>query len=197
MIDIPVRNFIEDKERPWRFCACDTCPLSPPKVVRGWGSTKSGISIVGESPGAMEVQKGRPFIGPSGQLIRTILTKLGQPPDECYWTNALLCHAAKPGKESISACNNRLHEELWEAGTKKVLLLGGIALQSLVSPRYVQSIINNRGRGFWVKVNGAPVYALAAYHPAFILRDTELFRDLVSDVDKFLRHSTPIEPPTP
>lgn len=197
MIGLPVKNYIEDGDRPWLFGECEKCPLAPAHVVRSWGTTKSGIVIVGESPGQAEQLKGRPFIGPSGQLIRTILNKLGQNPDEVYWTNAMLCHAATPTKESIISCNSRLREELSAVGAKKVLLLGAIALQSMVSPSRATSIIANRGKGFWIDLNGRNVYALAAFHPAAVLRDSELFRDLVFDVGKFLKNDAPIEPLSP
>jgi uracil-DNA glycosylase family 4 len=196
MLELPVSRFIEDNERPWRFGDCDNCPLNPPHVVRSIG-VGNGIAIIGESPGAAEVLKGRPFIGPSGQLIRTILQKLGQNPDEVYWTNALLCHADKPSKESIVACNDRLREELSDVGTKKILVLGAVALQAISSPSRAISITNARGKGFWTDLNGRDIYTLATFHPAAVLRDSELFRDLVFDVQKFLTHDAPIEPLSP
>lgn len=44
-------------------------------------------------------------------------------------------------------------------------------------------------------VGSRPVYVVPTYHPAAILRDEELFRDLAHDVEKFVRSSAPIKLP--
>ena len=190
-------DFIEDEDRPWLYGGCDGCPLNPPKVVRGYG-IHGGIAVVGESPGRLEVEQGRPFIGASGRLIRAVLQGCGQDPEAVYWTNALLCHP--PGvvnRDAVLSCNSRLHEEIEMAGVTKVLLLGGIALQAFLAPTKPVSIMKKRGEGFMVRSGRQVLYALATYHPAAVLRSTDLFRDLANDVEKFLCHDAPIKPPKP
>lgn len=176
--------------RPYLYGDCDVCPLSPPKIVRGYG-IGDGIVIIGESPGRQEVVKGQPFVGPSGQLIRSVLRAYGQDPEEVYWTNSILCHAPPPpSKDATIACNGRLWQELRLVNPTKILLLGANALKAITDPKKQALITRERGRGFTVKVGDRNVYCVATYHPAAILRDPDLYRDLANDVFKFLTHST-------
>jgi len=43
--------------------------------------------IVGEAPGAKEIEQGQPFVGQSGKLINQVLEKHGIDRDELYITN--------------------------------------------------------------------------------------------------------------
>jgi uracil-DNA glycosylase family 4 len=43
--------------------------------------------IVGIAPGAKEVQRGRPFIGPAGQTLVNALQTAGAPRGDFYLTN--------------------------------------------------------------------------------------------------------------
>ena len=57
------------------------------KRVNGEGSAGPKILVVGEAPGADEEAEGRPFIGPSGQLLNRLLKQAGVKRDETYVTN--------------------------------------------------------------------------------------------------------------
>jgi DNA polymerase len=55
--------------------ACHLCELSKTRknVVFGEGNEKSRIMFVGEGPGAMEDESGRPFVGREGQLLTKMI----------------------------------------------------------------------------------------------------------------------------
>lgn len=46
-------------------------------LVPSEGPKTAKIAIVGEAPGAAEVQKGRPFCGPAGRLLNQLLSDAG------------------------------------------------------------------------------------------------------------------------
>jgi DNA polymerase len=54
-----------------RVRGCDACPLadSGRPGVPGEGPVDAAIALVGEQPGDLEDQVGRPFVGPAGQLL--------------------------------------------------------------------------------------------------------------------------------
>jgi len=55
------------------------------------GSSKAiQVMIVGEAPGAQEDQRGIPFVGESGKILRTELTANGLI-DKVYITNVVKC----------------------------------------------------------------------------------------------------------
>jgi uracil-DNA glycosylase family 4 len=175
--------------RPWLKGDCTNCPLAPARVVRGFG-VGGGIVAVGESPGRQEVSRGRPFVGPSGKLLRAAFKACGVDPETVYYTNSVLCNSStKPAKEAIASCHDRLISvELPLVTPSKILLLGAAALQTAISPKRAVPITKNRGRAFYTMVNGVPVYTVATWHPAAVLRDPALFRDLGKDIAKLVQN---------
>ncbi|KKL45097.1 hypothetical protein LCGC14_2359120, partial [marine sediment metagenome] len=57
--------------------------------VPATGPRDAKIVILGEAPGAVEVQRGEPFVGPSGKLLSQILAQAGIRKDQCYITNVV------------------------------------------------------------------------------------------------------------
>lgn len=49
----------------------------------------ASVMVIGEAPGAQEVRQGKPFVGPSGQVLRGWLGMAGIDPSEVYFTNVL------------------------------------------------------------------------------------------------------------
>jgi DNA polymerase len=45
--------------------------------IAGIGPLEPDLMIIGEAPGKYEVQYGRPFVGPSGELLDEALRKAG------------------------------------------------------------------------------------------------------------------------
>jgi DNA polymerase I-like protein with 3'-5' exonuclease and polymerase domains/uracil-DNA glycosylase len=65
--------------------------------VNGYGPAQADIVIVGEAPGQDEELEGRPFVGASGRLLRTMLREAGINPDSVYMTN--VCKYRPPGNK--------------------------------------------------------------------------------------------------
>ena len=98
---------------------CNECPLQgrhtpvPPAYAAGGpGSTK--LIIVGEGPGRMEIATGKPFVGPSGQMVNKMLANSGMSRDQCHVTNAACCRGETDAEKERAAacCSARLSNEL-------------------------------------------------------------------------------------
>ena len=74
--------------------------LIPTTRVEAEGSKQSKIAIIGEAPGAKEVQARRPFVGPSGNLLNQLLQGAGIIRSDCYITNLIKEQPPKTGKKS-------------------------------------------------------------------------------------------------
>ncbi|WP_416383677.1 uracil-DNA glycosylase family protein, partial [Parvimonas sp. D9] len=71
---------------------CANCPFKT-KCIGTKGPVDSKFVIVGESPGSRELMEGKPFMGPSGQLLEKILHEMGMPSGvKPYVLNALSCY---------------------------------------------------------------------------------------------------------
>ncbi|MFA7663141.1 MAG: uracil-DNA glycosylase family protein, partial [Patescibacteria group bacterium] len=71
-----------------------------PRIVKPEGSPESKIAFVGEAPGGQEERLGRPFVGPSGQLLDECLQSVGISRKDCYLTNVV---KERPPNNDISS----------------------------------------------------------------------------------------------
>jgi DNA polymerase len=61
------------------------------QFVVGEGIASPLFVAVGEGPGRVEGQTGRPFVGPTGQLLMQAFAETGVTREQVYLTNATLC----------------------------------------------------------------------------------------------------------
>jgi uracil-DNA glycosylase len=137
--------------------------------VPGHGLTTTPLMIVGEAPGAQEADEGIPFVGPSGQLLNTMLNAIGLPRQYVFVTNVVKYRpranrTPDPYERQIS--HPYLREEIEIVDPPLVLLCGRVALDYLYPnapvSAYHNQLIHREGRLF-----------LPTYHPSAALRDDE------------------------
>jgi len=181
---------------------CDKCPLSDEKYVPSEIPDNPRLVVVGEAPGFQEAVRGRPFTGPSGQLLDRVLKHHGYPRHQVAYTNVVSCRPqnnATPPKSAITACRGRLMGELGLVGVRDIVALGGTAASALVEDS--RAITNLRvgppkaaTRGLST-IPGARV--VATWHPAYCLRTPDAFPSLVTDIGKLTRRDVDVwTPPT-
>ena len=54
--------------------------------IFGEGPVGAKAAVVGESPGPPDIESGRPFMGPAGQMLERILSSIGLARADCYLT---------------------------------------------------------------------------------------------------------------
>lgn len=117
----------------WSTCRrCDLAKTRTHVVVGerfGRDASMSLLLVVGEAPGASEDAQGRPFVGPSGRLLREeILGPAGV--QNAYITNIVGCRPvgnATPTPDQITACAPRLQQLAEALGPAALLLVGKTA----------------------------------------------------------------------
>ncbi len=153
------------------IAACERCGLcrGRQRAVPGEGDRQAELLVVGEAPGAADEQAGRPFAGPSGQLLERMLGAIGLSREQVWLTNAVKCRPPeqrRPAAEEVAACRPWLQRELALVAPRAVLLLGGVAAQSLLARDDPVSELRGRQR---LPGEGAPP-AVVSWHPAYLLR---------------------------
>lgn len=156
--------------------ACVKCPLLerlptcyvPASRVKG-----AQIAIVGEAPGAKEVEGRRGFVGASGRLLDSLLFKAGISRAQVTVTNVLKCQPL--GNElprdlplAISCCSSLLERDL--EGTRVVIGLGNVPLLALTGKR---GIMKHRGSVYPLEgqtENAKGRWFVGTLHPAALLR---------------------------
>jgi uracil-DNA glycosylase family 4 len=181
------------RRHPW--AQCEACPLFDPRnkyVPTLFPAGKPTLAVVGEAPGFQEAAYGKPFMGPSGQLIKKVLSRYGYSRDEVVFTNACLCRPpdnATPPKTAVNACRPRLIREIAASGAKDILALGGTAADALVdSGLSITRLRVGPPKPPTSSFNAFPESSVErvvpTWHPAYCLRTADAFPALVNDVGK-------------
>lgn len=154
-----------------RVLSCQRCPLaqSRSQVVFGEGRAPTELMLIGEAPGEVEDQTGRPFVGPAGQLLTKILESAGIPREEVYITNVVKCRPPGnrvPTKEEMAACWEWLAAQIALVNPKIIITLGNTPTHWLLGRS--EGINELRGRFFPWK-GGIEVFPM--FHPSYLLRN--------------------------
>jgi uracil-DNA glycosylase len=157
---------------------CTRCGLASTRtnVVFGEGNPAAPLVFIGEGPGENEDATGRPFVGRAGKLLDEVLLRNGMTRNHVYICNVLKCRAANmqngrwlnrsPVPEEISACQPWLQEQLGIIKPHVVVCLGAPAANTIIRKGF--RISAERGR--WFSDSGCAPWAMAVFHPAYILR---------------------------
>jgi uracil-DNA glycosylase len=148
---------------------CNYCELasqcrSPIPLATPSNPDDATFIVLGEAPGRVEDQKGVPFTGPAGMLLRRTLSKVGLDPDAAAYMNVASCWPhGTPNNHHIDACRGNLKAQLDVVRAKHVLVTGTTALETLI-PHAQFKYVN----GLSIPIHGKFVYTVR--HPAYVLR---------------------------
>lgn len=141
-------------------------------VVPGEGPLDADIMFIGEAPGHDEDLAGRPFVGPSGNLLGEWLDAVGLRRELVYITNVLKYRPPnnrKPTANERHAARPLLAAEIHMVLPKLVVLLGSTPLQTVFPGRMIAI---EHGQVLQ-KTDGIRPY-LSLYHPAACLRQQSI-----------------------
>lgn len=119
---------IDECERCLGLVACRS------QIVNGHGRENPLICFVGQNPGQNEDKAGRPFVGKSGLLLKTLCDAAGISSSMIYRTNAVRCLSPgnrKPKRDEIDNCRPHLIAELYEIKPRVIVTLGEVPLTAL------------------------------------------------------------------
>ncbi len=164
----------------------DGCNLkkTAASTVFGDGSPQARVVLIGEAPGADEDRIGSPFVGKCGKLLDKMLAAININRADCYITNVLPWRPPgnrTPTDEEIAICLPFLKRQIELIKPDFLLLLGGIALKSLLD--IPDSISRTRGKWLdYVIDEQKSAQVLATYHPSYLLRSPSQKAKVWSDL---------------
>jgi uracil-DNA glycosylase len=156
---------------------CTSCPLhcTATQTVFGEGSALAPIMLIGEQPGDVEDELGKPFVGPAGEVLNRAMVEAGVARQAVYMTNAVKHFKfTREGKRRIHqtprmaeviACRPWLEAEIEALRPQAIVLLGATAAKSLL--------------GSSIRVDDQPAGPFATrfapqtvvtIHPSYVLR---------------------------
>lgn len=161
---------------------CGLCGLSkgchsPKMPVTGEGRKR--ILVVAEAPGKEEDKQNIQLIGKAGRSFRKYLRRDDIDLDvDCYKTNALICRPPKnrqPADAEIEACRPNLIKTIEECQPNVILLLGGVAVDSLLSHLWKEKTSKiSRWAGFAIPHQNPNSWIVPTYHPSYLLRKNDI-----------------------
>jgi DNA polymerase len=164
---------------------CSLCQLYKGRknIVFGEGDESANIMFVGEGPGAVEDEMGRPFVGKSGQLLTKIIeTTLLLKREEVYIANIVKCRPPlnrAPTKDEAQTCLPFLLKQIELVKPKIIITLGATAYKYLTGD-YETSISKIRGE----IISFSNALLLPTFHPSFLLRNPSAKRYVFNDMKK-------------
>lgn len=149
---------------------CQRCKLSKGRknLVFGEGSVDAEIMFIGEGPGEDEDIQGRPFVGKAGQLLTSLIIKMGFKREDVYIGNIVKCRPPfnrDPEEDEINTCMPFIKKQVEIISPKVIVSLGRISAQTLIGVKIPISKL----RGHFHTFNDIPL--MPTFHPAYLLRN--------------------------
>ena len=162
---------------------CEACPLGT--VGRGVPGTWVDFDpaapertlVLGEAPGGVEMARGEPFVGGSGELLRSLLKEVGL---TSYYLSNIAKHQPPkvkgkqqaPDTRAVEACAPFLRAEFELVKPTKLLLLGKTAAKLVCEGNFSMGDVVNQTYEYLMlpEVSTVAIPALVLYHPSYFLR---------------------------
>ncbi len=163
------------------IAGCTKCRLCEGRrhTVPGEGAADARLVVVGEGPGRVEDETGRPFVGPAGELLTKILAAIELPRERVFICNVVKCRPPEnrlPQFDEIAACVPYLFRQIEIVKPKVILAMGGTAAQTMLNTKQSLGALRNHVHRF----RGIPV--IVTYHPAALLRNPNWKKPTWDDV---------------
>lgn len=160
---------------------CEICKVGKHGMaVPGEGYSDADIMFVGEAPGRTEAATGRPFVGRSGKLLRSLINEAGLNEEDVYITSPVkyLPDYITPKPSDIAHGKTHFDEQVKIIDPKIIVLLGRVAALAVLNKNISVvkehgTIIEENGRKYFITV-----------HPAAALRFTKMKATLLEDFKK-------------
>lgn len=140
--------------------------------IKGYGSLTADIMIIGMAPAEKEMLGKKPFAGPSGKLLDSLLAANNISREDVYTTN-LTCWRTMDGTRNrdpdaseIAACAPRLLKEILTIKPKLILGLGDLVAEQFITTRSFSRSALHR-----ISIAGHECWFTFTYHPAAALRE--------------------------
>lgn len=165
---------------------CTRCGLAATRthIVFGEGNPEARVMFIGEAPGAVEDETGRPFVGPAGRLLTDIIEKaMGLSRSEVYIANILKCRPPgnrDPQPDEVEQCIGVLRQQIVAIRPEVIIALGRIAAHTLLETTTPISSL----RGAFKEYQGIPV--MPTYHPSYLLQNPSKKRETWEDIKKVM-----------
>lgn len=167
-------------------------------IVFSGGNPEASIMLVGEAPGAKEIELGHPFVGQAGKNLDEFLDTLNLIKEDIYITNVVKIRPYKknnttgrksnrpPKREEIEEYSRYLFEEISIIKPKLIVTLGNVALRVLLGEKTaVIGVFHGK------PIEQGVYHVFPLYHPASIIYNQALKNTYMKDLHElknYIKH---------
>ena len=122
-----IQTSIQNLNRQIQTCTKCKLSLSRQHALPGEGSLSSRVLLIAQSPGKVEDEKNKMFVGPSGKIFNELLEHAGISRETIYLTNLIKCmlpNSRRPSQDEIKQCTGYLDKEIEWIQPKLIVTLG-------------------------------------------------------------------------
>src|SRR5215467_11060042 len=127
--------------------SCLGCPYYDRPMVEGDGYVNAQLIVVGQSPGPQEKEAGKPFVGPSGQVLNRALQRADISRRHSYVTNIVKCYVpagARVEPEAVRKCKPLWEKELTALPAATTILTVGAEAFNELSGKEIKFVHNRK-----------------------------------------------------
>jgi uracil-DNA glycosylase len=175
--------------------ACSVCKEGKSgKAVPGEGNPDAKVVFIGEAPGKQEAATGRPFIGRSGQLLRSLIRGIGLKEADVFITSPVKYLPNGPDgtpggtPKPADIAHGRIHlmEQFAVIKPKVVMLLGRVAAEGVlqkkvaVATEHGQIIEEKDGIKYFLTVHPAAALRFPKKYKPALQEDFEKLKKIIA-----------------
>ena len=178
------KKFLDDIGK--RVHNCKRCLLYKTAThgVPGEGDPNSAIMFVGEAPGRVEDETGRPLVGRAGMLLNKLLESINLSRESVFITSVVKHRPPKnrpPKPQEVKACSFWLTQQLSIIKPKLICTLGNFGLHYFLPKEKISKIHGTMKK---ITIDKKTFMIFPLYHPAAGLRSTRNKITLQEDFQK-------------
>lgn len=159
---------------------CEVCKHEKQGMaVPGEGNPDADVIFIGEAPGKKEAATGRPFIGRSGQLLRSLIRSIGLDDEKDVFITSPVKYLPDRGTPtSADIAHGRIHlmQQFAVIKPKVVMLLGRVAAEGVLEKKVAVA----KEHGAVIAEENGIKYFLTV-HPAAALRFPNKYKPLLKE----------------
>jgi uracil-DNA glycosylase family 4 len=165
---------------------CSLCRLSAARknIVFGEGNPDARILFIGEGPGAVEDETGRPFVGPAGQLLTDIIVKgMALKREDVYIANIVKCRPPgnrNPLPDEIESCIGYLKKQISLINPEVIITLGAVSTHNLLGVTTPISKLRGKFTDYM------SITVMPTFHPSYLLQNPSKKRETWEDIKKVM-----------
>ena len=160
---------------------CLGCDLARHPRMYGHGD-RGGIMVIGDAPSYLEDIEGKYYVDSTAKMFTREMYDVGIDLNKCYVTKAVKCYhgsGALP-KQTMRNCRAVLEEEIRTVRPKYILLLGAVALETLMG---VTNLSKHRGK----LLDYCGIKVIATMNPYVVVKQPRQLWEFKSDLNYFSR----------